>query len=109
MYFNQGRLSKWIKDIKNISRSAKEKFSKNVDRKRVAREMTHCVIFLVQDTELVQPIKVWLKQGFFVSGWWVRVTIILLVRKAFREQYSTWLIIKAGAFKSRRVWMLKLI
>ena len=57
-------LSKWIKDSENISRSAKEKFSKNIDRKRVAQENSRCVIFRAQETELVQRSKVWYERVF---------------------------------------------
>ena len=60
-----------------------------MDRKRVAWGMTRCVLFLAQDTELLQFIKVRIKQGFLVSGRWVRVTMIRLVRKVFQDQDGT--------------------
>ena len=74
-------LSNCIKDSENIAISEKEKFTKNMDRKRVAREMTRCVLFPDQDNELVQHIKVHRKQGFCLSVRWVRVTMIQLIRK----------------------------
>ena len=109
LQFNKGILSKWIKDSKNTTRAAKEMFSKNMDRKIVAQEMTHCVIFPDQETELVQHIKLRRNRGFHVSGRWARVKMIQLMHKSLQEQGGTWLIIKTGAFKASRCWMIKLI
>ena len=67
LQFNCDMLSKWIKDSENISISAKEKSARNMYRKRFAWEMTACVLFMAQETELVQCIKVRRKQGFCVS------------------------------------------
>ena len=68
---------------------ANKKFSKNMDRKIFSRETTHCVIFLAQETELVQHIKVRHKKCFCVSGQWMRVTMIGLMRKDFHKQDGT--------------------
>ena len=107
--FGQVILSNWIKDSENIARSAKEKFSKNIYRKRVTWDIDCWVIFPLQETDLVQRIKIQHKRGFHVSGRWVGMEIIWPMRKAFQEQDVTLLSIKASEFKASRVLMLKLV
>ena len=99
--FNQDILNKWTKDRKNMARSAKEKFSKNIDRKRISREMTRLVIFPAQETDFLQRIIVRCKQGLCVSGQWEKVTMIRLIYKAFQNHDSNWLIIKGIEIQKR--------